>query len=166
MRFLTTIYPSGRLEYFLVNVVLGIAWYALALFVADITVDVDSLAADPASFSLDDIAYSEPSIQLALTGFAVLFFVFLINTCRRLKDLRKSYFMVLFMFIPLISLFFTLFLFLAKDSGKKTYTPFGNDPYDPNSWVPPATNHAGPSVSYQGDDIYLPGEQAPGEQAA
>lgn len=170
MRFFTTLERAGRLEYFLVSVVLSIAYYGLFYGVLDFRVNETAFVEDP-SFT-DFFSYNAALFPIFLIGAAAIFFFSIINTCRRLKDMNKSFALVLLLFIPIVGAIFSLFLLFAKGERQQTYAPYGDNPYDPQSWVPPTAANSGPAVSYRGEDLYLPGEgvaapeQFPGEQAA
>ncbi len=169
MRFLTTLHKAGRLEYLAVSVVCAIATYALAIYVLQFGIDIDTSSAGAAQDTLTDVTFSASALGIWALGMVFIYFVWAINTVRRLKDLNFSAWMVLVLFVPLIGLVFNIYLFFASGISDKTYTPYGNDPYDPNSWVPPEEPTAsGTAVSYNGQDVYLPGEEAwnHGDQAA
>ena len=157
MRFLTTLYPARRLEYFGVLVVLQIVYYCLIRFVLQLEVDLS--APNAQSDPLGAISYSEPGLPIFFLGWALTLYLDVINVGRRLKDLRFGFRWILLLFIPAIGTIFSLYLVLAKGIDRKTYTPYGDDPYDPNSWVPPSTTTSGTAVTYQGQEVYLPGEQ-------
>lgn len=164
MRFFTTLHKAGRLEYFLVNVALGAFLVVLFRVVLQLEVTVDTTSPEAAQASFNNISYSQTGLPLFLVGAVVYYFAWIINTCRRLKDLNTGYVWALLLFVPLIGLIFGLWLHFASGISDKTYTPYGDDPYDPNSWVPPeASTSNGPSISQNGEAIYLPGEDAWGQ---
>ncbi len=168
MRFFTTLEKAGRLEYFLVNIVLGAISYAVTYFVLSVSLDVNLADPEAASSLEEGFAFDSTALPLFLVFSVVIIFLQIINVCRRLKDLRMGYAWALLILVPLVNLVFGLYLLFVKGADRTTFTPFGNDPYDPNSWVPPASPNSGPAVSYRGEDLYLPGEEGwdHGEQAA
>lgn len=156
MRFFTTLYPAGRLEYFIVGVLLAIFSWVLFAFV----LEVDFVQAEVAAGNFDSVSFNAGRASLALLGAVINLFLSVINVLRRLKDLAMGSIWALVVFVPLVGWIFQVYLLFASGVSRVTYTPYGNDPYDPNSWVPPeAPNHSGSTVSYQGQDIYLPGEE-------
>ena len=94
-------------------------------------------------------------------------FLMIINAGRRLKDIKQSALLALLVLIPGVNLLFALYLAISNGPNTKVYVPFGDDPYDPNSWVPNELPGAtGSAVSYQGTSIYLPGEEDDSQQQA
>lgn len=170
MRFFTTLEKAGRLEFFLVRLVLSVASFISVFSVLQLR-PVDTTLMDNPTVS-DTFSYSAAMIPVFLICMAAIMFFSIINVCRRLKDIGKGFGLALLLFVPIIGAFFELYLLFAKGDQQKTYAPYGDDPYDPQSYIAPAKPNAGPAVSYQGQDLYLPGEvvaapeQNPGEQAA
>lgn len=167
MRFFTTMQKAGRLEYFLVSLVLGGFAYLAALYLLQVEV---TFVEGTEVTDLDNVSFNAGALGLFAIAMAVILFLSVINTLRRLKDLQKSGWLFILTLIPIVSFFFGLYLLFAPGGyDTTTYTPYGDNPYDPNSWVPPeAPSTSGTGVSYQGHDIYLPGEDSwnQGEEAA
>lgn len=150
MRFFIPSVPAGRLEYFLIILAMNVAQYFALTKLLRFEV-VDPLTRQ---FNYD---------ATNLTVFAFIIFgtfaVSMITVVRRLTSLNMSGTWVVALFIPIISLFFQLWLLLAKAIGASTIAPFGDDPYNPDSWVEkPKPGTSGPVVTYQGQALRLPGE--------
>lgn len=167
MRFFTTMQKAGRLEYLLISLVLSGFSYLAAIYL--LQVDVELIEGQDVA-SLDNVSFNAGALGLFAIAMAIIMYLSVINTLRRLKDLQKSGWYFLILFIPFVGAVFSLYLLFAPGGyDTTTYTPYGDNPYDPNSWVPPEAPSAnGTGVSYQGHDIYLPGEDTWGqdEQAA
>lgn len=150
MRFLTTTHPAGRLEYLAVMLVM----YAVNLFAFATLLQLEI---DPVT---QEFSYSRE--QLALFAFVMVgnIVVGLINVLRRMKDLHMGGAWIIMHFIPLLNIFFHLMLLFSKGVKRETYAPYGDDPYNPDSWVakPSATEAAGPAVTFRGQALLLPGE--------
>ena len=155
MRFFTTVTPAGRLEYFFVAIVLNVIMYASVLLLFELTIDPLTR----------EISYAAD--KLALMAFIYVGFLFLaiINCLRRMKDIHMGAGWIVLLFVPVVSLVFQLMLLLSSGVSSDTYTPFGDNPYDPDSWIPPTSNsgNGGPAVTFRGQALLLPGEE---EQAA
>lgn len=159
MRFFLPSFPAGRLEYLVIMVAMNaINWFA-------ITQILDFEAIDPFAREFGYDASKITTVAFILFG---TFAISMITILRRLTSLKMPGMAVLVLFIPIISLFFQLWLLLAKGVESKTIAPYGDNPYDPDSWVakpaPGSTN--GPVVTYQGQALRLPGEETWGEDAA
>jgi len=151
MRFFTTITPAGKAEYFAIALVLNVILIVVAFQV----------------FKLE-INFSDREIGYALDKRALMAFVFvgyaglaIINAGRRLKALKKGSGMAVLAAIPIIGQLFQLSLVVTED-GPSTVTPYGGDPYDPNSWVPTSSSAGSsdaPAVSFRGEALMLPGEE-------
>jgi uncharacterized membrane protein YhaH (DUF805 family) len=158
MRFLTTVTPAGRLEYFLIGIVLNVA-FLFATFTL-LALDVDPFTRE-VSYAAEKLAV----YSFIGAGYLVLA---VINMLRRMKDLHLGSGWIILAFIPIVSFLFQLMLFLSSGIESETYTPYGKDPYDPNSWVPPtqSTGANSPSVTFQGKALMLPGEDRWEDNAA
>lgn len=168
MRFFTTLQKAGRLEFFAVAVVAGAFLYAITTYVLELKIAPATEGQAPQDM-LENISINSQSLDIYLVGLTVYLLVVGVNACRRLKDLGKSYWMALTLLMPATGFLFQLWLSLATSTAEKSYTPYGDNPYDPNSWVAPEEpSVSGSSVSYNGQDLFLPGEltQEHGEQAA
>ncbi len=167
MRFFTTMHKCGRLEYFFVSLALGGIYYVAARYLLQIEI---LLEPGQEVGSLDNISYNAGALGLFAIVVAVVAYLNIILTLRRLKDLQMSFWYYFLSWVPLVNIFFLFYLMFAPGGfDTTTYTPFGDNPYDPNSWVPPeAPSENGTGISFQGHDIYLPGEDTWGqdEQAA
>ena len=152
MRFLTTTHPAGRLEYLAVMIVMwAVNVFALVVL---LQLDVDAAAQD----------FSYSSDQLAVFAFVMVGNVFfgLINVLRRMKDLHMGGAWIIMHFIPLLNIIFHLMLLLSSGVKRTTYSPYGDDPYNPDSWVakPTPGESSAPAVTFQGQALLLPGEDA------
>ena len=156
MRFFTTLEKAGRLEYFLVSLAINALMYLLVRYVLGLAVSINPTESTVPGTG--DLAFNSGAIPLFLVGATVAIYLSVVNICRRLKDLRMGYAWALLLFVPIVGFFFSLYLLFATGIESKTYTPYGDDPYDPNSWVPPETSNPGPAVTYQGKGLFLPGE--------
>lgn len=151
MKFFSTGVPAGRLEYFLVMVAVSVLWYlAAAQFLR--------LQVDPVT---QTVVFDQNQIAVFAFCGVFLLIVSLINQMRRLTDLKQSHWLVVCAFIPIVNFFFGLYLlFAAPSHGGTTHTPYGTNPYDPNSYVaPPAPGKQGAAVTFGGKPLLLPGEE-------
>lgn len=153
MRFLNPGNPAGRLEYLLVTLLIWAASFWATIAMLEFTFD-------PAT---REYTYRAGSIETFLFVMVLLWGFSMINTLRRMKDLNMSGVWVLLIFVPIIGIIFQLFLLLSSGVSKTTYAPYGDDPYNPDSWVPnpgPNASASSPSaVSFQGKPLLLPGEE-------
>lgn len=160
MRFFNPSSPAGRLEYLVVGLVLyAIAYWATLTFLA-LSVDVDT----------QEFTYSAGGVTTWLFILILVLAFGMINVLRRMTDLNLGSGWVICHFIPVINVIFHLYLLLASGIDKKTYAPYGDNPYNPDSWVPkPAPNTSSVpsnSVSFQGKPLLLPGEENWDSEAA
>jgi len=148
MRFFMPSIPAGRAEYFAVLLLSTIALYAIVFAVLEVRVD---------QFT-GEIAYSANRLAFGLLLYMIWFVVSVINVLRRLTDLTMNAAWALLLLLPVAGFVFSLFLLLASGSKRSTYSPYGDDPYDPESWVDKSDAGKAPSVMLNGRPIYLPGE--------
>lgn len=152
MRFFTTTTPAGRLEYLAVM----IGMYVVNFFAISILLkfEVDPLTQD----------FSYSTENLAVFAFIIVgtFALGLINVLRRMKDLHMGAGWLVLHFIPLLQIFFHLMLLFSSGVKRNTYAPYGDDPHNPDSWVakPTPGANAGPAVTFRGQALMLPGEEA------
>ncbi len=157
MRFFTTIFRAGQAEFIAVAIaVFGMTW-ALLRYVLKLGIAVDPIPLDSRLFESDTYTYDSSALGLVVVGLVVLFFLLMMNAGRRLKDLDQSFALAVLMFIPGLNVLLTLYLATATAT-KDMFTPYGKNPYDPNSWIPPEADAGGSGMSIEGEDIYLPGE--------
>lgn len=130
MRFFTSITPAGKGEYFAVALVLNIALLYVAFVVFKLEPNFDTLRF---GYAVDKI----PHMAFTYAGYAGLI---IINSMRRMKKLRTSDVFAFVAALPVIGVIVQLMLAATEDDNKSAYTPYGSDPYDPNSWVPKATS--------------------------
>ena len=162
MRFFTTLQPAGRLEFLVVQAVIyGIIW-ALLKFVLELGFAVDPVPIGTALLESDTYTYNSGAVGIVAIGVTILLFVSIINAARRLKDLGKWMGTSLLMLFPVTNVLTTLILGTAT-AVKDTFTPYGKNPYDPNSWIPPEAATGSSGIVVEGQDIFLPGED---QQAA
>ncbi len=160
MRFLTPSNPAGRLEYFVVQLVLYvIAFWATYTFLA-LSIDVEN----------QEFSYSAGGVSTWLFVLILVIAFGVINVLRRMEDLNLGGGWLICHFIPGVNIVFHLYLLLASGIERKTYAPYGDNPYNPDSWVPkPAPSEPGthaPAVSYRGQPLLLPGEETWNDPAA
>jgi len=150
MRFLTTITPAGKGEYFAVAVVIN----AILIFVA---LQVFKLDFD---FTTREVSYAVDKMAVMAFVFAGYAGLAIINCARRLKSMKKGTAMAALAVIPGLGQLFQLSLVVADNADTSGYTPYGDNPYDPDSWVPPVNSSGsnGPAVSFRGEALMLPGE--------
>lgn len=155
MRFFTTVTPAGRLEYFLVAVVLNVITYAAAVLLFELTID-------PLT---QEITYAADKLAVMLFIYLGVLVLTIINALRRMKDLHMASGWIVLLLVPLVNIVFQLMLLFSSGVSNETYTPYGDNPYDPNSWVAPSASAAAgtPAVTFRGEALLLPGEE---EQAA
>lgn len=152
MRFLTTNTPAGRLEYLAVMIVM----YVVNVFAFNtlLEVQIDPLTGD----------FSYSTQRLAVFAFVIVgnLILGLINALRRMKDLHMGSGWIILHFIPLLNILFHLTLLLSSGMKRETYAPFGDNPYNPDSWVakPASDGTGGPAVTFQGQALMLPGEDS------
>ena len=162
MRFFTTLQPAGRLEFLVVTAsIYGLVW-ALLKFVLEFGFANGSTPSVGSLLEADSYAYNSGAIGLVAVGLTVLVFLSIVNAGRRLKDLSKWGGAALLMVLPVTNVLTTLYLATAT-AVKDTFTPYGKNPYDPNSWIAPEAATGSSGIVVEGQDIYLPGEE---QQAA
>ena len=144
--------PAGRLQFFIVHVVLSGIMYLAA-------VQVLRLEFDPVTQEFSYRAAGLPIFGVLAVCTSILG---VINVMRRLAHLKSSPWLAVLVFVPIVGAFFTLYLLLASPShGGTTHTPYGKNPYDPDSYVrnPTKAERAAPQVSIGGKALLLPGEE-------
>ena len=151
MRFLLPSNPAGRLEYFLIVVVMNIAQFAAIRYLLELEVT------DPVA---REFSYNTGQLGTTAVIYVAALAVIWITVLRRLTDLNMGSIMAIALFIPVIAQIFQLWLLLAKGIGHTTIAPYGDNPYDPESWVEsPKPGARGPAVTYKGQELRLPGEE-------
>ncbi len=152
MRFFTTTTPAARLEYLLVMIVL----YVVNFFAFSTLL---KLEIDPVT---QEFSYTRD--QLAVFAFVMVgsTAVGLINALRRMKDLHMGTAWIVMHFIPLLNIIFHLMLLFSSGMRRETFAPYGDNPYNPDSWVPNPTTDANsrPAVTFRGQALLLPGEES------
>lgn len=150
------------MEFFLVQAAIyGLTW-ALLKFVLELGFAADPVPLDDRLLSADTYTYNSGATGIVAIGLAVLILASIVNAGRRLKDLGKGMLPALLMILPITNVVLTLVLATAS-ALKDTFTPYGKNPYDPNSWIAPEAKTGTKGISVGGQDIYLPGED---QQAA
>lgn len=151
MRFFLPSNPAGRLEYILVSIVIGAAIYGANLALINLRIDIDARQAN----------FNRAELGVFLVIAFVLYALAIINMLRRINDTGRSTGIIVLAFIPVVNLLFAVWLILAGPEHTASYAPFGDNPYDPDAWVktPDPKADSGPVVSYQGQELLLPGEQ-------
>lgn len=150
MRFLTTNTPAGRLEYLAIMVVMYVVNFFAATMLLELQIDAVT----------QEFSYSTQQIAPFAFIYVGNFIFGLITILRRMKDLHMGSGWIILHFIPLVNILFHLNLLISSGMKRQTYAPFGDNPYNPDSWVAkPATDgSAGPAVTFQGQALMLPGE--------
>ena len=157
MRFLNPSHPAGRLEYFLIQVGLYVVLYFATVM----------LLAFDVSISEREFTYSASGVTAYVFIVAGVLAVGFITVLRRMYDLHLGSGWAWCHFVPIISIFFHLYLLFSSGISRQTYAPYGDNPYDPNSWVAPvASEQNAPAVSFQGQPLLLPGEETWGQSDA
>lgn len=150
MRFLTTNTPAGRLEYLAVTIVMYVVyWFSIA-----------TLLEFEINTSTQEFSYSTQSLAAFAFIMVGILVIGLINALRRMKDLHMSSGWIILHFVPILNIFFHLMLLFSSGVKRQTYAPYGDNPYNPDSWVAkPASDGTGdPAVTFQGQALMLPGE--------
>lgn len=151
MRFFTTITPAGKAEYFVIAIILNVILFAVAFRVFELTVDIGS---QEIGYAVDKL----PLMAFVFTGYAG---VIVINSMRRLKDAKSGSAMAFLTPIPVIGQLVQLLIVAAEDKNTAGFTPYGDNPYDPDAWVDNTPKKGGdgtPAVSFRGEALMLPGE--------
>jgi len=149
MRFFMPSHPCGRLEYLLIQIGLyAVLYFALAV--------VLGLSVDPTT---REISYNAATVTAVICILIVTVGLQWVTVLRRLYDLHMGGTWALCTFIPIISVIFHLYLLIASGVSRETFAPYGSNPYNPDSWVAPPDQNAGPSVTFQGHALLLPGEE-------
>lgn len=151
MRFLTIMTPAGKAEYFSVALILN----AILFFVAISIFKLDVL------FSERTVSYAVGELPLMAFVFAAYAGLAIINCMRRIKQLSIGNSVAYLAPIPVVGQIVQIGLAIAEADNKSGYTPYGDNPYDPNSWVPPGQSSgksSSPAVAFRGEALMLPGE--------
>jgi len=158
MRFFTPSIPAGRLEY--LGVLIVTTLMSMLVVFTMLELRVDQLTGQ--------IAYSADRLAVGLLFYMIIWVVSFVNVLRRLTDLGMSGWWALALIVPLVGLVFQLYLLVASGINTRTYAPYGEDPLNPDSWVPSPSQSGptGPSVTYNGQALYLPGEDVWDSDAA
>ena len=150
MRFFTPSHPAGRLEYLLIQLGLYAVLYFAIFLTLGLSVDIEAA----------EVSYDATAITLVLCIVIVVVMLQWITVLRRLYDLHMGSGWVICNFIPIVAIIFHLYLLLASGVSRETYAPYGDNPYNPDSWVPPAeASSTSPAVTFQGQALLLPGEE-------
>ena len=151
MRFFLPSVPAGRLEYLVIVLVMNVAQFAAIRYLLELEV-IDPVARE--------ISYNTGEIGTTAVIYVAALAVIWITVLRRLTDLNMGSMAAIALFIPVIAQIFQLWLLLAKGIGHTTIAPYGDNPYDPQSWVEtPKHGASGPAVTYKGQELRLPGEE-------
>lgn len=156
MRFFMPSHPAGRLEYLLIQIGLyAVFYFALAV--------VLGLSVDPTT---RELSYNAPMLTAVVCIVIVVIALQWITVLRRLYDLHMGGGWAFCTILPVIGLIFHVYLLVASGVSRETFAPYGDNPYNPDSWVAPADAGAGPSVTFRGQALLLPGEEESVEDAA
>lgn len=196
--------PAGRLEYFALHLMIGLALFVIGVWV---TQSATEIVAQPTFTPVDTTTgeLGEP-IRISgvndtireflvagavfVTGLIVASVLSFLLVLRRLTDLGASFWLSLVPLAPTAAFLgaiplspivagellatiiffsslaagaFNLWLLFGKGKAKKSIAPYGDNPYDPASWVAPATSSGSSGVTFNGQQLRLPGEH---EEAA
>ncbi|MBT8241613.1 MAG: hypothetical protein KJN63_10330 [Acidimicrobiia bacterium] len=183
MRFFLPSSKIGSLEYFAIMGVLNAAAFYLVRVWMDASVTFGLGTEDPI-YSYDSgaielgtagalllaMAASLTVIRrLTTAGMPAAMFPLLIapwfvgvSAAINFEELQASNVPIMWMGIlgfAVVSTVLQLLVGIATPSDEKVYAPHGDNPNDPNSWVErPAPGGAGPAVTFQGEELRLPGE--------
>jgi len=183
MRFILPSSKIGTLEYFAIMGLLNAAAFYLVLIWMDASVSFGVGTQDPI-YSYDSGTVEIGSAAGLLLAMAAsltvirrlntakmpgaLFPLFIapwfvgISAAINFEELQASNVPRLWMGIlgfAALSTVLQLLLGVATASSDKVYAPHGDNPNDPNSWVErPAVGKSGPAVTFQGEELRLPGE--------
>ena len=150
MRFFLPSVPAGRLEYIaLMLVAFGVQYYAVFNFL-ELNVD----------FADRSVGYIARNRDIAIAIYVAAAAFQWITAIRRLRGLDMSTAPSIAVVIPGIGWLFALLLVIADPKKSTAFSPYGDDPYDPNAWVKdPDPASTAPSVTYQGQALLLPGDR-------
>lgn len=150
MRFFTPSTPAGRLEFLVILIATAAVQYWAVFQFLELEIDVANR----------ELAFVERRLGVA-TGIVIAMLPLQwISGMRRLADVRKSASLAIPMLIPGVGILFGLFLAINGADRRIGYAPFGDDPHNPDSWVEdPDLNSTAPVVTYQGQELRLPGEE-------
>jgi uncharacterized membrane protein YhaH (DUF805 family) len=200
--------PAGRLEFFALNLMIGLVLFVVTIWVAQSVVELGNTVQptfteidvntgetiDNEGFGGAPVAAASESIRgFLVAGAAFVFSVFVASVLsfllvlRRLTDLGASLWLSLLPLSPSIafmasiplatsvpgellgliilglsalSVVFNLWLTFGKGKAKQIVAPYGDNPYDPASWVAPSYGAGASSVTFNGQELRLPGEQS------
>ena len=206
MHIFNTRNPAGRLEFFALNLMIGIVLFVVSVWVAQSLVELGDTVGtsftevdmetgelgETQAFGGAPVARASDTIRSFLFAGAAFVFSLLVASVlsfllvlRRLTDLGASLWLsfvplspsIAFMAsIPLTSLVdgallgtvilglsalafvFNLWLLFGKGQAKQIVAPYGDNPYDPASWVAPSYGAGSTSVTFNGQELRLPGE--------
>jgi uncharacterized membrane protein YhaH (DUF805 family) len=179
MRFFNPGHPAGRLEFFVVSFVIAASLVAFNILFLSFTIVFETAV----------IEYDATMVTAFFAAYIVASGLQWINVIRRLKDLHMNGAWSLMLIAPILSIpalpflvvalpvdwveavilsipaaqiFFIMFLTFSRGMSRQTYTPYGDNPYDPDSWVPKGVSvnggPAGKAVTFNGQELRLPGE--------
>lgn len=160
MRFFDPGAKIGRFEYVLFQVISYSIVFVSTRYVLDLRVDLSTLGTDVDAI---DYRYSRNSLAMftliALGGYALS----LITTIRRLLTVQWSAHVAFLHFLPPLAQLLHIILALRPTGGRvPARSPYGDDPYDPQSWMDPERHDA--TLTYQGSPLHLderPGSEQP-----
>ncbi len=150
MRFLTTMTPASKAEYFAVALILNLFLFVVTFRIFDLELQI---AEKTASYNAAEL----PLMAFSFAGYAA---VIIINSMRRIKQLKIGNTIAYATALPVVGQIVQIALASATPDNKSSYTPYGDNPYDPNSWVPNAksSGKSGAAVAFRGEALMLPGE--------
>ncbi len=149
MRFLTTMTPAGKGEFFAVALFLNAILFVVAFKVFKLEVLISERT----------VSYAAGELPLMAFVFAIYSGLAIINCMRRIKQLSIGNFVAYLAPIPVLGQLVQVALSSAEPDNKSAYTPYGDNPYDPNSWVPKGKGASKSSaVAFRGEALMLPGE--------
>lgn len=150
MRFFTPSIPAGKIEYLVILLVTSAAQIYIVFSFLEFGVDT----------ATREISYLTRNLEPAVLLYLVLAAIQWMNTLRRLSHIDKPWTVGVPTLIPGFGHAYSLLLASAPGARTTGYAPFGDNPYDPNSWIQEddQAKRLGRGMSYQGKRVFLPGE--------
>ena len=125
MRFFMPGTPIGRTEYALVMLLgLGVSAYA-AFGIYELSYDFET-----GTLSYQ-ITQQTVAIFLAAAGVGLS----LMTAIRRLNTVGRPTWLCLLLLVPILGILFALVLLAMRPEVRRLYSPYGDNPYDPGSWI-------------------------------
>jgi len=157
MRFFLPGVPAGRLEFLAIMLPTFAVQFWAAFSYLELEVDIANRG----------VSYVARNLELFALIYVAMLAIQWITSMRRLRDLDKSGNAAFLALIPGLGAVFALMLFVSDTHTGAGYAPFGDDPLSPDSWVErPDGKRSAPAVTFQGQELSLPGEEHWDDQSA